>query len=181
MALIEARELRKAYRMGAETVAALDGVTLAIEPGEMVAIMGPSGSGKSTFMNVVGCLDAPDAGSYRLAGEEVAGLSGDALASIRNRRIGFVFQQFNLLPRTSALDNVVLPLLYGGVDKAARLARARERLAQVGLAARSGHTPRSCRAASSSAWRSPARSSTTPCCCWPTNRPARSTRAPRSR
>jgi putative ABC transport system ATP-binding protein len=103
--------------------------------------MGPSGSGKSTFMNLIGCLDAPTAGDYVLAGENVAGLSGDALSGIRNRRIGFVFQQFNLLPRTSALDNVALPLLYAGLPGRERRARARKRLGQVGLADRTDHHP----------------------------------------
>ncbi len=139
--LVDARDLVKRYRMGDAVVDALSGVTLAIRAGEHVAIMGPSGSGKSTFMNVLGCLDVPDSGGYRLAGEEVAGLSPDALAAIRNRRIGFVFQQFHLLARTCALDNVALPLLYGHTPRAAREARARERLAQVGLAERTAHLP----------------------------------------
>ncbi len=141
MALIEAHELAKVYRMGETLVHALAGVTLAIDEGEFVAIMGPSGSGKSTFMNLVGCLDAPSGGSYRLAGEEVAGMSRDQLAAIRNRRIGFVFQQFNLLPRTAAVDNVMLPLLYAHQDKATRRARARSRLELVGLGDRMDHTP----------------------------------------
>ncbi len=141
MNLIQVRDLTKTYQMGDQTVHALAGVTLTIEQGEFVAIMGPSGSGKSTFMNLIGCLDAPSSGSYRLADEEVAGLGRDALASIRNRRIGFVFQQFNLLPRTRALDNVILPLLYANVEKRTRVERAENRLRQVGLAERMDHTP----------------------------------------
>ncbi len=127
--------------MGDNVVRALDGVTLAIGEGEFVAVMGPSGSGKSTFMNLIGCLDGPTAGDYLLAGENVAKLSGDALSRIRNQRIGFVFQQFNLLPRTTAQDNVELPLLYTGLPKAERRARATRRLAQVGLANRTDHQP----------------------------------------
>ena len=127
--------------MGDNVVRALDGVTLAIGEGEFVAVMGPSGSGKSTFMNLIGCLDGPTAGDYLLAGENVAKLSGDALSRIRNQRIGFVFQQFNLLPRTTAQDNVELPLLYTGLPKAERRARALKRLTQVGLANRAEHQP----------------------------------------
>ena len=141
MALIEARSLTKTYRMGGHAVHALAGVSLDIEAGEFVAIMGASGSGKSTLMNILGCLDVPDGGEYRLAGEAVQGMSADALAAVRNRRIGFVFQQFNLLPRTSALENVELPMVYAGVPTAERQRRARAALDRVGLGERTGHTP----------------------------------------
>ena len=141
MALIQARSLVKTYRMGDQVVQALDGVSLAIDEGDFVAIMGASGSGKSTLMNILGCLDRPTAGTLHLAGEAVESLDGDALASIRNRRIGFVFQQFNLLPRTSALDNVALPMVYAGVKPAERRARAMAALQRVGLGERAAHTP----------------------------------------
>ena len=141
MALIEAVDLVKTYAMGDQVVHALDGVSLAIEAGEFVAVMGASGSGKSTLMNILGCLDRPTAGQYRLAGEAADAMSGDQLAATRNRRIGFVFQQFNLLARTSARENVELPLVYAGVKPAARHERALASLARVGLADRAGHTP----------------------------------------
>jgi putative ABC transport system ATP-binding protein len=141
MALIETRQLRKTYQLGETEVHALAGVSIDVAEGEFVAVMGPSGSGKSTFMNLVGCLDVPTSGGYRFNGDDVAGLSRDALAGIRNRSIGFVFQQFNLLPRTSALANVELPLLYGGVALGERRQRALHKLDQVGLAARADHHP----------------------------------------
>ena len=141
MALIEIRDLHKTYGAGDQAVHALDGVSLDIQAGEFVAIMGASGSGKSTLLNVLGCLDRPDTGEYRLAGEPVQDLSPDRLAEVRNRRIGFVFQQFNLLPRTSAQENVELPLVYGGVPAPERRERALAALAQVGLAERAHHTP----------------------------------------
>jgi putative ABC transport system ATP-binding protein len=141
MALIEARALVKTYRMGDQVVQALNDVTLDIDEGEFVAIMGASGSGKSTLMNILGCLDRPGSGTLRLAGEEVENLDGDALAAIRNRRIGFVFQQFNLLPRTSAADNVELPMVYAGIKPAERRRRALQALQRVGLGERAMHTP----------------------------------------
>ena len=141
MALIEARNLTKVYAMGAQTVPALRGVSLDIAAGEFVAIMGASGSGKSTLLNILGCLDQPTTGEYRLAGEPVEKMAADQLASIRNRRIGFVFQHFNLLPRTSALENVELPMVYAGVRASERRARALDALQRVGLGDRSHHTP----------------------------------------
>jgi putative ABC transport system ATP-binding protein len=142
MPLIQLTGIRKVYDLGEVKVEALRTITLAIEPGEYVALVGPSGSGKSTLMNILGCLDRPTAGSYLLAGEEIADLSSDQRATVRNRRIGFVFQSFNLLARTSALENVELPLLYmRGLTAAKRRQRAVELLERVGLGDRFDHHP----------------------------------------
>src|SRR5687767_13331095 len=141
MALIELRDVHKVYDMGAEQVRALNGVDLDIERGEYVAVMGASGSGKSTLMNLVGCLDTPTSGSYRLNGTEVQGLGDTELAAIRNREIGFVFQTFNLLARTDALHNVELPLIYGGLPRRERREKAKRALERVGLADRMHHQP----------------------------------------
>jgi len=139
--VILVENLHRTYDLGEVQVHALRGVSLLIEPGEFVAIMGASGSGKSTFMNLIGCLDRPTRGRYLLAGQEVARLSKRELAAIRNRKIGFVFQGFNLLPRTSALENVELPLIYSGVAHEQRLERARAALKLVGLEGREEHHP----------------------------------------
>jgi putative ABC transport system ATP-binding protein len=138
-AILDARSLVKIYPVGDPPVRALDGVSLRVERGEMVAIVGESGSGKSTLMNILGCLDRPDAGEYLFGGEDVSRLSGDARAEIRNRRVGFVFQSFNLLPRLSALDNVELPLLYAGNRSAKE--KALSALESVGLGHRRSHRP----------------------------------------
>jgi len=141
MALLETRDLYKIYEVGDNSVYALDGVSVTIDRGEFVAIMGPSGSGKSTFMNVIGCLDEPTKGQYLLDGIEVGGLTRDELAEIRNRKIGFVFQGFNLLPRTSALENVELPMLYNNLSSSERRSRALAALRMLGLEGREQHTP----------------------------------------
>ena len=138
--VIETQDLRKTYKMGALEVHALAGVSFNIRRGEVVAIMGPSGSGKSTLMNILGCLDRPTSGSYTLDGEQVAHLTSDQLASIRNRKVGFVFQSFNLLPRATALGNVELPMRYAGMGKG-RQERARQALESVGLGDRLHHRP----------------------------------------
>jgi len=139
--LVETLSLVKEYASGGGTVHAIDGVSLAIARGEFVAIMGASGSGKSTFMNMIGCLDIPSSGDVRIDGTATSAMDSDSLAEIRNRKIGFVFQEFNLLPRTTALDNVAVPLIYAGVGRAERLERARATLEAMGLGDRLDHSP----------------------------------------
>ncbi|MCC6963240.1 MAG: ABC transporter ATP-binding protein [candidate division Zixibacteria bacterium] len=141
MHLIETENLWKTYKMGSEELHALQGVNLSVVKGEYLAIMGPSGSGKSTLMNLIGCLDTPSQGSYRLNGKEVAKMNDDELAMIRNREIGFVFQTFNLLPRATALHNVELPLIYNGTDSRTRIDRAKRALEMVDLGDRMMHKP----------------------------------------
>lgn len=139
--LIKIRGIRRDFILGNETVYVLKGIDLDIRKGEYVALMGPSGSGKSTLMNLLGCLDTPTAGEYILNGKKVSDMHDDELAEIRNKEIGFVFQTFNLLPRTTALDNVALPMIYAGYSKTERMERAREVLSQVNLADRMDHQP----------------------------------------
>ena len=139
--LVETVDLVKDYAFGGGMVHAVDGVSLAIARGEFVAIMGASGSGKSTFMNMIGCLDIPSSGDVRIDGTATSAMDSDALAELRNGKIGFVFQQFNLLPRTTALDNVAVPLIYAGIGRAERQERARAKLAAIGLADRLDHSP----------------------------------------
>jgi putative ABC transport system ATP-binding protein len=144
-ATIEVRDLTKIYAMGDVRVAALNGVSLRIEPGEYVAIMGPSGSGKSTLMNILGCLDRPTSGSYLLDGDDVSEKNRTQLAYLRGRKLGFIFQSYNLLPQATALQNVILPMVYrrnGGTTKKERIERAHEALAAVGLADREHHRPK---------------------------------------
>lgn len=139
--IIHLEHIQKSYYIGAEKVSVLRDIQLSVHQGEFISIMGPSGAGKSTLMNILGCLDRPTEGSYVLDGSEVSNLDDDQLAVIRNRKIGFVFQSFNLLPRLSALDNVILPMIYGNVDKSERKARAEKMLASVGLGARIDYMP----------------------------------------
>jgi putative ABC transport system ATP-binding protein len=139
--LLELTEVARRYKMGSEVINALDGVSFAIGPGEFVAIVGASGSGKSTLLNILGCLDTPTDGSYKLRGRDVRGLSDDELSDLRNREIGFIFQTFQLLARTSALENVELPLVYRGMARSARRDKAKAALARVGLARRMHHKP----------------------------------------
>jgi putative ABC transport system ATP-binding protein len=139
--VIQLQDICKIYQMGEVEVRALCGVSLEVEAGEMMTVMGPSGSGKSTMMNIVGCLDQPTTGTYLLEGKDVSNLNDDQLAEIRNRKIGFVFQTFNLLARTTAFENVTLPLIYAGMNRVERHKRARRALEAVGLADRMNHTP----------------------------------------
>ncbi|WP_232373075.1 ABC transporter ATP-binding protein [Pinibacter aurantiacus] len=139
--IIHLENIQKSYFMGKQAIPVLKGISLDIFKNEYVALMGPSGSGKSTLMNILGCLDSPTAGSYILNGSNVSTMTDDALAEVRNKEIGFVFQQFNLLPRLTAAENVALPLIYAGIAKKQRLEMAREVLAKVGLADRSHHKP----------------------------------------
>ena len=141
MNVIKVNNITKHYFLGTQTVEALRGISFAIEQGEFIAIMGPSGSGKSTLMNIIGCLDTPTDGTYHLNNKEVSTLQGDELAGIRNKEIGFVFQNFHLLARNSALDNVMLPLKYAGFDKEVQLKKATDTLSKVGLESRMGHQP----------------------------------------
>ncbi|MBM4136730.1 MAG: ABC transporter ATP-binding protein [Nitrospira sp.] len=141
MAIIEAQEITKVYRLGDIDLNALNGVSLRIEKGEFVAVMGPSGSGKSTFMNILGCLDKPTNGNYFLENIDIGDLNRDELAAIRNKKIGFIFQGFNLLPRTSAIENVELPMLYDGISLKERRQRAMASLKSVGLEGREDHHP----------------------------------------
>jgi putative ABC transport system ATP-binding protein len=139
--MIEVKDLRKSYQLGTQELEVLKGINFTINKGEYVAIMGPSGSGKSTLMNIIGCLDTPTSGSYKLNGTEVVNMSDDDLSRARNKEIGFVFQSFNLLPRNTALENVMLPLQYAGLEKEERLAKAHTALKQVNLEDRVGHKP----------------------------------------
>lgn len=139
--MIEVKDLRKSYQLGTQDLEVLKGINFTISKGEYVAIMGPSGSGKSTLMNIIGCLDTPTSGSYKLNGTEVVNMSDDDLSRARNKEIGFVFQSFNLLPRNTALENVMLPLQYAGLEKEERLAKAQNALKQVNLEDRVGHKP----------------------------------------
>jgi putative ABC transport system ATP-binding protein len=180
-ALVEARDLTKQYRMGEETVQALRGVSVTVERGEFVAIMGASGSGKSTFMNMVGCLDVPSGGALLVDGVETAAMDSDQLAELRNRTIGFVFQQFNLLARTSALDNVAVPLIYAGVSPG-RAARAGARQAgRDGLGDRLDHSPAKLSGGQQQRVAIARALVTEPKILLPTSRPARSIRQPRTR
>jgi len=139
--LIQITEISKIYRMGSETIDALQSITLQIQKGEYIAFMGPSGSGKSTLMNIIGCLDRPTSGNYILNGQDVSNLNENELADIRNKEIGFVFQTFNLLPRSSSLDNVALPLVYAGIGKSQRDKKAMTSLESMGLGDRALHKP----------------------------------------
>ena len=176
--VIRVTDIHKNYRMGSDTIHALNGVDCAIGENEYVAVMGPSGSGKSTLMNIIGCLDRPSSGEYWLSGQNVSKFGDRALARVRNARIGFVFQTFNLLPRANALQNVEIPLMYGGIGRRQRRARARAVLERVGLKDRMKHKPSELSGASGSALPWLAHWSTNRTSCLRTNRPAISTAAP---
>jgi len=171
----------KIYGSGETAVHALDQLSLTVKRGDYLAVMGASGSGKSTAMNILGCLDRPSGGSYRLNGTPVETLNDDQLADLRNRELGFVFQQFHLLPQLSALENVMLPMVYAGVPAAERRARAEAALIRVGLAERLHNKPNQLSGGQQQRWRSPGRSSTSRPCCWPTSPPAPSIPAPPKR
>ena len=180
--LIELNGISKVYVRGTEEVHALRSVDLAIDDNEYVALMGPSGSGKSTLMNILGCLDSPTDGTYRLAGTDVSGMNANELAEVRNSRVGFIFQTFNLLPRASALQNVELPLIYNGQRRKVRRERAIQALERVGLADRMTPPPnRAVWRPMSAGGHCPAPWPTGLHCCWPTSRPAISTLAPARR
>ena len=172
--MIRMQGIRKEYHMGDSVLAALDGVDIHIKPHEFVSIIGPSGSGKSTLMNIIGCLDMADEGTYYLDGQEIDDYSEDELADIRGRKIGFIFQQFNLLPKLTAQENVELPLIYQGMSASKRHARSEEVLERVGLLDRRTISRPSFPAASSSAWRLRGRWRAIPRCCWRMNRRATS-------
>jgi putative ABC transport system ATP-binding protein len=174
--VVRIENLTKVYQMGEERVHALRGVSLTVGQGEFVAIMGSSGSGKSTCMHILGCLDRPTGGTYMLDGVAVENMAKNELAEIRNRKLGFVFQGFNLLSRTTAVENVELPLVYGRMEAGERRKRALEALAMVGLAEPPATSRTSSPAGSSSAWPSPAPWRATRRSSWPTNPPATSTR-----
>ena len=170
--ILEMHDICKDYPMGKSVNHILKHIDLEVEEGEYLAIMGPSGSGKTTLMNLIGCLDVPTSGSYLLNGQDITKCSPKQLAEVRNKELGFVFQSFNLLPKLTAVENVALPLLYGGVKKAERLERARQALETVGLSDRVDHRPDQL-SGGASAWPSPGPSWEGPSCCWLTSPPAR--------
>lgn len=178
--ILEMRDICKDYPMGKSVAHILKNVNLDVEEGEYLAIMGPSGSGKTTLMNLIGCLDVPTSGSYLLGGRDVTTCNNKQLAEVRNKELGFVFQSFNLLPKLTAVENVALPLLYGGVKKAERLERARAALETVGLSDGWTTDRTSCPADSASGWPSHGPSWASRSCCWPTSQQARWT-APAAR
>ncbi len=179
--MLELSHITKIYRMGGVDITVLSDVSLKVQPGELIAIMGPSGSGKSTIMNMLGCLDRPTSGSYRFEGREISSMTDDELASIRNVKIGFVFQTFNLLPRFSALKNVEVPLIYSGVPARLRKERAMPLLQQVGLAERMQHKPTELSGGQQQRVAIARALVNHPRCCLPTNPRAISTAAPAKR